>query len=121
MHIAILEFDRDQKSSTGVRANAIKDFLEREGHAVEVLSPEPGQVKRFQASRSSLLSRIHRRLSGRKTLPHLWDFIADRLEPQIRRGRYDAVIGRGQDLAYVLTREFECVKILDMANILFLE
>jgi hypothetical protein len=43
------------------------------------------------------------------------------MEPQIRRGHYDVVIGRGQDMAYVLTRPFDCVKILDMANILFLE
>lgn len=121
MRIAILEFDRDQKSATGVRGRAIKSFLEKEGHIVEVLSPEPEQVKRFHSSRIGLVSRISRRLSGRQTLPHLWDFIADRLEPQIRRGRYDAVIGRGQDVAYVLTRPFDCVKILDMANILFLE
>lgn len=121
MRIAILEFDRHQKSATGVRGRAIKSFLEREGHMVEVLAPEPELLKRFHASRVSLLSRINRRLSGRKTLPHLWDFIADRLEPQIRRGRYDAVIGRGQDVAYVLTRPLDCVKILDMANILFLE
>jgi len=60
-------------------------------------------------------------LKGAKTLPHIWEFIADQLEPQIRKGEYDAVIGRGQDVAYVLTRPLGCVKILDMANILFLE
>src|SRR5207253_4747905 len=55
------------------------------------------------------------------TLPHLWDYLADELEPQIRRGGFDAVIARGQDLAYVLTRPLHCLKILDMANVFYLE
>jgi len=121
MRIAILEFDPAQKSATGVRGRAIQSFLQREGHTVDVLSPGADATQTFNQSRSGILSRIKRKASGSKTLPHLWDFLADRLEPQIRTGRYDVVIGRGQDVAYVLTRQLECLKILDMANILFLE
>jgi hypothetical protein len=51
----------------------------------------------------------------------LWDYLADELEPQIRRGGFDAIIARGQDLAYVLTRPLPGLKILDMANLLYLE
>lgn len=121
MRIAILEFDPDGKSATGVRARAIKSYLEREGHQVEILSPSAEKVEEFQRSRYSLSARLKRRLFRRKTLPHLWDFLADQLEPQIERGRYDVVIGRGQEMAYALTRSFDSIKILDMPNICFLE
>lgn len=121
MHIAILEFNQDQKSATGVRGRAMRDYLIKEGHSVEILSPSPEKIEQFHRDRYGLTARIKRRISGRPTLPHLWDFIADQLEPQIQRGRYDVVIGRGQDVAYVLTRITGCIRILDMANILFLE
>lgn len=121
MRIAILEHDPASKSATGVRGRAIKDFLERQGHDVEFVSPAQGSTQRYHRQRFSLWSRVSRRLAGRKTLPHLWDYLADELEPQIRRGGFDVVIARGQDLAYVLTRPLGCRKILDMANLLYLE
>jgi hypothetical protein len=121
MKIAILEYSYDQKSATGVRGRAIKNYLEQNGGKVEVLAPDAKAIERFQHSRYGFSSRVTRRLLRRKTLPHLWDFLADQLEPQIRRGRFDVVIGRGQDVAYTLTRDLPCLKILDMANILFLE
>lgn len=121
MKIAILESSDEQKSATGVRGRAIKNYLENSGHQVEVLAPSAEAVQRFQRRRYALTARIKRRLLRRQTLAHLWDFLADQLEPQIRRGGFDAVIGRGQEMAYVLTRPFDCLKILDMANILFLE
>ncbi|HJT78810.1 MAG TPA: hypothetical protein VJ739_16515 [Gemmataceae bacterium] len=121
MHIAILEHDPAQKSATGVRGRAIKDYLAGQGHRVEFVSPAKGAAARYNRRRFSFGARLRRRLSGRKTLPHLWDYLADELEPQIRRGGFDAVIARGQDLAHVLTRPLDCLKILDMANILYLE
>src|SRR5262245_52370611 len=121
MRVAILEHSADQKSATGVRGRAIQGYLERLGNSVDVLAPEPGALQKFERYRFGFRARLGRRLTGAKTLPHLWEFIADQLEPQIRKGRYDVVIGRGQDVAYVLTRPLECLKILDMANILFLE
>jgi hypothetical protein len=121
MKIAILEYSHEQKSATGVRGRAIKTYLQNQGHTVEVLAPSAQALQGFERRRYSLTSRLKRRLLRRKTLAHLWDFLADQLEPQIRRGQFDAVIGRGQEVAYALTRELPCVKILDMANILFLE
>lgn len=121
MHIAILEHDPAQKSATGVRGRAIRDFLAGQGHRVEFVSPAPGAAARYNRRRFSLWSRVRRRLSGKRTLPHLWDYFADELEPLIRRGGFDAVIARGQDLAYVLARPLPCLRILDMANILYLE
>jgi hypothetical protein len=121
MHIAILEHDPAGKSATGVRGRAIRDFLQGQGHVVEFVSPAAGAMARYQRRRLSLWSRLRRRLSGRRTLPHVWDYLADELEPRIRRGGFDAVIARGQDLAYVLTRPLPGLKILDMANLLYLE
>jgi hypothetical protein len=121
MRIAILEFSADQKSATGVRGRAMKRYLEGCGHVVDVLAPEASEIRDFESSRFGISARLKRRLTGGKTLPHLWDFVADLLEPRIRKGAYDAVIGRGQDVGYVLTRPLDCLKILDMANILFLE
>src|ERR1051325_7103143 len=121
MKIAILEYSHDQKSATGVRGRAMRDYLERRGHFVEVLAAAPGRIEQFHRDRYSISSRLRRRLLQHKTLPHLWDFLADELEPQIRRGGFDVVIGRGQNVAQVLTRPLDCLKIVDMANILFLE
>jgi hypothetical protein len=121
MRIAILESTADHKSATGVRGSAIKEYLAAKGHDVKVLAPDPDDLERFHKNRYSLASRARRRLTGRKTLPHVWDFIADHLEPKVRQGRYDVVIGRGQEVAYVLTRPLDCLKVLDMANIMFLE
>src|ERR1041384_8367861 len=121
MRIAILEHDPAGKSATGVRARAIRDFLKDQGHQVEFLSPPPGTLQRYQRRRYSLWSRVRRRLTGRKTLPHLWDYVADSLEQPLRQGNFDAIIARGQDLAHVLTRGVPGIKILDMANLLYLE
>jgi hypothetical protein len=120
MRIAILEHDPDGKSATGVRGRAIRDFLKGRGHDVQFVSPPAGTTRQYARHRISLWSRVRRRLTG-SALPHLWDYLADRLEPQLRRGNYDAVIARGQDLAHVLTRDVPGLKILDMANILYLE
>jgi hypothetical protein len=119
--IAILEATTNQRSATGVRGRAMRDFLAERGHAVDVLTPGDGARERFLRSRFSFASRVARRLSGRATLPHLWDHYADLLEPQLRRGAYDLVIGRGQEVSLVLLRGLGTRTILDMANVLFLE
>ncbi len=119
--IALLEYDPGGKSATGIRGRAVKAFLEGQGHTVDFLSPRLGSVERFVRRRFSLVSRVWRRALGRRTLPHVWDHLADELEPRIRRGGYDLVIGRGSDLAYALTRPLDCVKVLDLANLLHLE
>lgn len=121
LRIALLEYDPGNKSATGVRGRAVKDFLQSQGHEVHFVSPRPGGTERYNRRRRSLLSRVRRRLFGRQTLPHLWEYFADELEPQIRRDGYDVVIGRGPDLSYALTRPLDCVKILDMANLLYME
>jgi hypothetical protein len=121
MHVAMLELRPDEKSATGVRGRALKEFLERHGHFVEVLFAPAEYAATFQRYRLSPLARISRRLSGRRNLPHLWDYVADAFEPLLRRVRYDAVIGRGQEAGYVLTRDLPGLKILDIANIFFLE
>lgn len=122
MRVAILEFNQDQKSATGVRGAAMRDYLVLQGHAVDILSPPPEKIEQFHRDRFGIKARLRRRLFNLPTLPHLWDFIADQLEPQIHRGSYDVVIGRGQDVGYVLTRiKTGSIRILDMANILFLE
>lgn len=121
MRLAMLELDPKQKSATGVRGRAVRAFLEREGHAVDILGAPPEYAQKFQARRLSYPSRIARRLRRRPALPHLWNYLADAFEPKLRRGKYDAVIGRGQEAGYVLAREFHGLKILDIANIFFLE
>jgi hypothetical protein len=121
MRIAILEYHADQKSGTGVRGRAIRDYLVSKGHAVEVVAPNPERFEKFNRARYGLVPRLIRKVTRRATLPHTWDWLADEFESEIRRGGYDAVIARGQDVGYVLTRPLECVKILDMANVLFLE
>src|SRR5262245_13008007 len=105
MRIAILEHDPAGKSATGVRGRAIKAFLDCQGHDVQFICPAPDSLSRYHRRRYSLWSRVRRRLTGQATLPHLWDFLADQLEPPIRRGRFDAVIARGQDLGYVFARD----------------
>jgi hypothetical protein len=120
MRIAILEHNPAGKSATGVRGRAIHDFLKNHGHDVQFVSPPEETTRQFAQHKFSLWSRVRRRLSG-GTLPHLWDYLADKLEPKLRRESFDAVIARGQDLAYVLTRDLPGLKILDMANVLFLE
>lgn len=121
MRIAILEHDPASKSATGVRGRAIYAFLRSLGHDVHFVCPPPGAQQRYRRRRLSLTSRISRRLTGKRTLPHVWEYLADDLEPQLHNIPFDLVIARGQDLAYVLTRPIPCLKILDMANILYLE
>jgi hypothetical protein len=121
MKVAILEYSQDQKSATGVRGRAIKDYLEKIGHFVEILTPRPERIEWFNRERYAVASRLKRRLLRRKTLPHLWDFVADELESPIRRGQFDVIIGRGPETGYALTRPLEGLKIFDMLNIVFLE
>lgn len=121
LQIALLEYDPGSKSATGVRGRAVKEFLESQGHRVHFVSPRPGALEKYRRQRLSLLSRVRRRVLGRRTLPHVWEYLADELEPKIRRGGYDVVIGRGPDLSWALTRPLDCVKILDTPNLLYLE
>jgi hypothetical protein len=113
--------DEASRTATGERGRAITLFLRAQGFTVDVVTPSPGIVEEFARFRFSLLSRLKRRLLRRTLLPHFWDHLADDLEPRLRRGNYDVAIGRGQPLAYVLTRGFGGLRVLDMANILHLE
>jgi hypothetical protein len=119
--IAFLKLRPDDPTATGERGRAIVSFLRSIGHVVEVLHPSVEGLRDFDRFRFSLWSRLKRRALGRAHLPHLWDFIADDLEPQIRRGSYDLVIGLGPDASYVLTRNLSARKILDTPNVAFLE
>jgi hypothetical protein len=66
MKIAILEYSYDQKSATGVRGRAIKNYLEQNGDNVEVLAPDAKAIERFQHSRYGFSSRVTRRLLRRR-------------------------------------------------------
>jgi hypothetical protein len=121
LKIAILEMRADDPTATGARGRAMVDFLRQRGHHVEVLAPAPATVSEFARLRFSLWSRVKRRALRRRALPHLWDHLADELEPRIRAGRYDVLIGRLQPVAYVLTRRVGPRAVFDMANVGFLE
>lgn len=121
MKIAILEMRATDPTATGARGRAMRDFLRGRGHQVDVLAPPDTAVAEFARLRFSLWSRLKRRALRRRSLPHLWDHLADELEPRIRRGGYDVVIARLQPVAYVLTRKPARLAIFDMANIGFLE
>jgi hypothetical protein len=78
--------------------------------------------RRVSRVRHGLIRRLGRRTGLLGQPPHAWDAVADELEPVVRRGGYDVVIGRAQDLSYVLTRPLGSVgKVVDLANIWFLE
>lgn len=121
MKIALLESAAEQRSATGVRGRAMRDYLRAAGHHVDVLTPGEGARARFLRRRMGIAARLRRRLLRRPTLPHLWDDFADRLEPQLRRGSYDLVIGRGQEVSAVFARKLGVPAWLDMANVVFLE
>lgn len=121
MKIAILEMHAKDRTATGARGRAMEVFLRGRGHEVEVLAPGEASVARFARTRSNLFTRVKRRALRRPSLPHLWDHVADELEPRLRAGKYDAVIGRLQPVAYVMTRGVAPLSIFDMANIGFLE
>jgi hypothetical protein len=117
----MLEMYPEDPMATGQRGRAMASFLRRRGHTVEVLAPDPERLRDFSRFRFSLWSRVKRRVSGRKILPHLWEYVADDLEPRIRAGAYDVVIARAYPVSYVLTRPLHCRKIVDVASVAYLE
>jgi hypothetical protein len=119
--VAILEHAGAASSATGVRGRAIATFLRRCGHTVDIVQPTAEDMRRFARARRSWRARVARRWNRRATLPHMWDLIADWLEPRLRAGHYDVVIARSQDVGYVLTRRLASTAVYDMANIGFLE
>lgn len=121
MKIAILEQELHNRTATGERGRAIEGYLRGRGHQVDVLAPSPDRLQDFSRFRFSLLSRLKRRALRRRSLPHLWDYVADEMEGRVRAGRYDAVIARLQPVAYTLTRALQCLKIFDVANVAYLE
>jgi hypothetical protein len=122
MRIAVLEMYAGDRMATGERGRAIVRFLRERGHDVDVLSPPPRLLENFFRMRFSLWSRVKRRALRRRFLPHLWDCVADDLVPRIQAGRYQAVIGRLQPVAYAMTRlDRSALRIFDCANIGFFE
>lgn len=121
MKIAILEMTAGDLMATGERGRAITRFLRDAGHEVDVIVPTPARLRDFARFRFSLWSRLKRRALGQRSLPHLWDYIADEMEKKLRAGGYDAIIARSQPVAHVLTRNLGCLKIVDVANVGFLE
>jgi glycosyltransferase involved in cell wall biosynthesis len=121
MRVALLEMHAEDPMATGQRGRAIAGFLRRRGHEVEVLAPDPWRLRDFSRFRFSLLSRLRRRVSGRRSLPHLWEYVADEMEARVRAGAYDAVIARAHPVSYVLTRGLACRKVVDVANVGYLE
>lgn len=121
LRVAILEVDPGGLSATGIRGRAMAGFLRARGHHVSVLHPGPGFLERASRARFSLRSRLARRLRGAPRLPHLWDTLAAALRPQIERGGFDVVIGRGQHAAHATTGLSGFRKVLDAPNVEFLE
>lgn len=121
MKVAILEMNAGDLMATGERGRAIVRFLRERSHEVDVIAPSSDRLQDFARFRFSLWSRLRRRALLQRSLPHLWDYIADELEPRLRAGRYDAIIARAQPVAHVLTRPLDSVKIVDVANVGFLE
>jgi hypothetical protein len=121
MRIALLEMYAGDPMSTGERCRALVRFLAAKGHEVDVLAPSPERLNDFHRFRFSVWSRLKRRALGRRRLPHLWDYVADEMEPRVRSGGYDVVMARLQPVAYTLTRLDGCLRIFDCANIGFLE
>lgn len=121
MRVAILELRSDDPMATGYRGRAIAAFLGRHGHSVDVIAPDPRRLRDFTRFRFSLFSRVKRRVTNRRILPHLWDYVADELEPRLRHGAYDAIIARAHPVAHVLTRRVPGRKIVDVANVGYLE
>jgi hypothetical protein len=121
MKIAILEMHADDRTATGTRGRAMVDFLRAAGHHVDVLAPPAAAVSEFARLRFSFFTRLKRRALRRRSLPHLWDHLADELEPRLRRGGYDVIIGRVRAVSSVLTRAVPGRTIFDMPNIGFLE
>ena len=121
MKVAILEMYAGDQMATGERSRAIQTFLKQQGHQVQVLAPSPKRLKNFSRFRMSFRSRLKRRLMRRATLPNLWDYIADEMEPQLKAATYDAVIARQPMVAYTFTRPLDCLKIVDVANVNYLE
>jgi hypothetical protein len=121
LRVAVIEMARDDLTATGDRGRAIRDILVQRGCHVDVMAPHLSSVSEFARLRFSLWSRLKRRALRRKTLPHLWDYLANELVPKIRRGHYDVVIGRNAPIAYVLAQDVPGLKILDMANVTALE
>jgi hypothetical protein len=121
MKIAQLEMYPGDGAATGERGRAISRWLRDHGHHVDVLAPDPGRLRDFSRFRFSVWSRLKRRALRQRFLPHLWEYVADDLEPRIRRGGYDATIARAYSVAFVLTRGLPGLKIADVANVGFLE
>lgn len=121
MRIAVVEQELQNRTATGERGRAIERFLRGLGHTVDVIAPPPALIAGFARHRFSLTSRLRRRLLRLRSLPHLWDYLADALEPKLRAGRYDFVIARSHPVAYVLTRQLGTRAIFDVANVAFLE
>lgn len=120
--VALLELDLERRSATTVRGRAIREALRAAGHDVEVLSPGWAKVESLQRARRGLRARLVRRVCGRQQLPHLWDLLADEMEPLLRGGNLDAAIGRGPEIAYSLTRAVNVpIKIVDLLNVASLE
>src|SRR5450432_3631221 len=111
LKIAILEMREDDPTATGARGRAMTQFLRAGGHAVEVLTPSSSSIEEFARTRFSIWTRLKRRAFRRRNLPHLWDHLADELEPRLRAGRFDAIIGRMPPVAYVLTRQLGAMSI----------
>jgi glycosyl transferase family 4 len=121
VRIALLELLADDKTATGERGRALRRYLDGQGHEVTVLSPDRRRLDDFPRLRYSLRSRLRRRALRLRSLPHLWDYIADEIEPRVRGTPFDVVIARGQTMGGVFTRGVPGLKVLDMANIAFLE
>jgi hypothetical protein len=121
LRIGILEVDPANLTATGIRGRAMAAFLRARGHHVSVLHPAPGFLERFTRARFSLRSRLGRRLRRAARLPHLWDALGAELRPQLQRGAFDVVIGRGQHAAHAASGLGGFRKVLDAPNVEFLE
>ena len=120
--IGMIVVDIGERLASGARSRALKSFLESNGYQVTVISPSKKRLKEYASPRLSLANRICREILKRPyRKEYYWDFVSDEVEPQIREGNFDVLIGREQPGAYVLRKDFNCLKIFDMANISYIE
>lgn len=120
MKIGVLKIKSAVGTGTAARDMTLIKAFEERGHEVKMIYPDQKKVDAFNETKRSKCYRIMRKFKLRKDVSK-WDFYSEEMEMQLNKDKYDVLIGREVEGAYVLCKDFDAVKIFDVGNILYLE
>ena len=121
MKIGLIEEGTWEGTGTSARSLGLLQVFSDRGYEVSRIIVSGERKRRFEERKRRLFVRALDKIGFKSDLLDYWDWLSDELEREIKKDKYDVLMGRESTASYVLRKDWDCLKIFDLGNVSYLE